>query len=64
MAFDLARSWERARLGSVLGHTATTTWVAEGIAGLVPDVDAIPRGWFGALRARDLVDPLPKRLIG
>jgi ADP-ribosylglycohydrolase len=43
--------------------TDTTACVAGGLAGLRDGVAAIPPRWLGALRGRELVDPLLARLV-
>ena len=47
-----------------LGHdTDTTAAVAGGIAGLRDGLQAIPERWRGALRGRELVEPMLEKLL-
>ena len=43
--------------------TDTTACIAGGLAGIKYGFDAIPERWMQALRGKDLVDPLLKRLL-
>ena len=48
----------------VLGHdTDTTAAVAGGIAGLRDGLEALPARWRKALRGREQVEPLVKKLL-
>ena len=47
------------------GHdTDTTACIAGGLAGLYWGAGGIPAEWLDAMRGRDIVDPLVRRLIG
>lgn len=43
--------------------TDTTACIAGGVAGIRDGIDAIPTRWLGALRGREIVDPLLERLL-
>lgn len=52
------------RAAVAFGHdTDTTACVAGGLAGIRDGLGAIPEGWLGALRGRDLCDPLVDELV-